>query len=128
MGVCEHCGLNIDIFEIHAPGCPLFSEKEAYDQAESTIDMQSKKSKIWSTLIEVSSERGESLAKSVVINGITGGTVADESIVLDDTVSRIITVSSWAGVMGALQVFAEQGFFDVEAIQKYLSRSTDDII
>lgn len=129
MGVCEHCGLNIDIFEVHAPGCPLFSEEVnagAFEEAEAAND--NIKSKAWRTIIEVSAERGEALARSVVVNGITGKSIADDTVVLDDNLSQIIKVSSWSGVMGVLQVFAEQQFFDIEAIQKYLSSMPDDIM
>lgn len=119
MSVCEECGLNIEIMGTHLPGCSHYVQEEH----EKAVSESEKKiidgAAAWNAVMETASDRGIAMARSMmkaylIDNGLTPPDEFDEALV------DIMTISSWAGVLAAIQVFSEQEFIDRKAVINFV--------
>lgn len=122
MNVCLECGLNTAIFGDHAPGCSMFSGSLKDISSEVPEDAHN----LWNMLIETAADRGQSLSKSLLLQHIktTLGDHYSEDLgemFFDKDTLEIISLCSWAGAMGAIQILIEQDILTSESVSKYLS-------
>lgn len=122
MSVCEECGLNIEIMGTHLPGCSHYVQAE-HDKAVADSQTQIMEgAEAWNAVMETASDRGSAMAKSMMKAYLidSGVTPPDE---FDPALIDIMTISSWAGVLAAIQVFSEQEFIDKKAIIHFVENT-----
>lgn len=137
MSVCQICGLNIEIFEDHAPGCPHHqgkykSNEELYEE-KSDPSYESAASE-WTALVTVASERGSKLAQSILRDSMFGSLEVDdpqdmeilEEVMFDDHTMNIMNLCTWSGSMAMVQILIEQELLDPHTVAKYLGLEDTD--
>lgn len=115
MSVCDECGLNIEIMGTHLPGCSHYTpeqhKKAVSDAQEEIVEGV----EAWNAVMETAGDRGSTMAQSMMkAYLIDSGLVPPDEF--DPALLDVITISSWAGVLAAVQVFSEQDFIDKRAI------------
>lgn len=139
MSVCQVCGVNVEIFDDHAPGCPehvgtfnstdeLFEEKGDPKYKEAASE--------WLAVVTVASERGTKLAQSILRDSMFGALEVDdpqdieilEEVMFDEHTMTIVDLCTWAGAMGMIQVLIEQELLDPKTVAEYLGFDTDGTI
>lgn len=118
MLVCEECGVNLEIMGTHVPGCSNYvledHEKALQDAEDKVLDGID----AWNAVMDAASERGIIMAKNMLKGYLieSGVTPPEE---FDQALIDVLTISSWAGVLSAVQVFSEQEFIDRRAVIRF---------